>query len=79
VLVHLHRHRLVVQRTHRRVLVERVAEQDSLHDAAAEPLDVFVVHRSVNHDPLAGRAALAGAQKARGQRRLDRRRHIAVF
>ena len=57
---------------------ERVAEDDPLADRPAEQLDELVVDRAVHEDPLAGRAALPGAQEAGGQRRLHRRLEVGV-
>ena len=45
---------------------------------ARQLLDVLVVHRAVDEDPLARGAALAGAQEAGGQRRLDRGVDVGV-
>ena len=78
VLVHLGRHRLVVERAHRRLVGERVAEDDLLGDRAGQLLHVLVVDRAVHEDALAGRAALAGAQEAGHQRRLDGGVDVAV-
>ena len=66
VLVHLVRDRGVVERAHRRGVVERVAQQDPLGHPARQALHELVAHGAVHEDPLAGRAALAGAQEAGG-------------
>ena len=47
-------------------------------DRARQQLDELVPHRAVHEDPLAGGAALARAQVAGGQRRLDRGLDVGV-
>ena len=75
----LGRGRLVVDRPHRRRVVERVAEADPLVDRRGEPREVLVLHVLVDEDPLARRAALPGVQEARDERRLDGRVEVAVL
>ena len=46
--------------------------------APRQQLDELVLDGAVDEDPLAGGAALAGAQVAGGQRRVDRRLEVGV-
>ena len=69
---------LVVERTHRRGAVERIAEPHLPPDRLDEPLQVRVVDRPVDEDALARGAALAGVQEAGRDRRADRRLQVRV-
>ena len=74
VLVHLGGDALVVERPHRRLGRERVAEADVGRHGAAQALDELVAHALGHEQPLAGRAALPGAQEAGADGRLRPRR-----
>ena len=76
-LVHLLRDALVVERAHRRLVRERVAEHDPLR-LLAQQRDVLLAHRAVHEQALAGGAALPGAEEARGHGRLRRELEIGV-
>ena len=78
VLVHLRRHALVVERAHRRAVGERVAEDDALGDERREPGDELLAHVAVDEQALAGGAALAGAEEARGRGRLGGELEVGV-
>ena len=58
------RRRLVVQRAHRRRVVERVAEPHLALDLARQQRDELVAHGLVDEEPLGRRAALPRAEEA---------------
>ncbi len=68
--VHLLGGGFVVQRPHGRALGERVTEADLPLDRRLQRLDELVVNGLVYEEPLAGGAALPGAEKRGGQARL---------
>ena len=78
VLVHLLGDARVVERAQRRRLGERVAEHDALRDEPRELRDELLAHVAVHEQPLARGAALAGAEEARGHRRLGGEVEVGV-
>src|ERR1700730_5530580 len=69
--VHLGGDALVVQRAHRRGIVEGIAEPD-LVDRTGEPVDKGILEIALDQDPLAGGATLSGAEEAADDNALDR-------
>ncbi len=76
--VELGRRGLVVQRAHRGLRLERIAKPDPGLGSRYHPLDELAADGGMDEEPLAGRAALAGAQIGRLQRRLGRQFQVGV-
>ena len=75
----LGRRGLVVDRSHRRRVVERVAELDPLRDRVGQLRQVLVLHVLVDEEPFARRAALPGVEERGDQGGLDRLVEVAVL
>ena len=78
VTIHLLRGRLVVERPHRRLFVERVAEPDRALDGAAQRVHERVVDGLVHEEALARGAALSRTQEGRDEARLGGRFDVGV-
>src|SRR5581483_7408555 len=69
---------LVVDRPHRRLVRERVTEDDALGDEPRELGDELLAHVAVDEQALAGGAALPGAEEARHLRLGDGQVDVGV-